>query len=212
MPNSGQNTLLDSLKSFADALKRSYGSQVAAQQEDQLKGPTGDLLRAFGSGFGLDVLPRFEAPVPGVGRPDIALDVGGALCGYVELKAPAESVRASDFRGRNREQFNKFKTLPNLVYTNGNEWILYQDGERKQTVRLSGNVVEEGAGAVEERDAERLSAMLRDFLNWDPIVPSSPKALAELLAPLCHLLREDVTEALENPDSAISQLANEWRE
>src|SRR5215208_1929134 len=149
MPNSGQNAMLESLKSFADALKRSYGSLVAAQQEDQLKGPTGDLLGEFGSEFCLDVLPRFEAPVPGIGRPDIALDVGGALCGYVELKAPLESVRASDFKGHNREQFNKFKTLPNLIYTNGNEWILYQNGERKLTVRLSGDVVEEGASAVE---------------------------------------------------------------
>jgi predicted helicase len=211
MANSGQNTLLESLKSFADALKRSYGSLVAAQQEDQLKGPTGGLLEAFGSEFGLDVLPRFEAPVPSIGRPDIALDVGGALCGYVELKAPTESVRASDFRGRNRKQFNKFKTLPNLIYTNGNEWILYQNGERKQAVRLSGDAVEEGASALEDRDAERLSAMLRDFLNWNPIVPTSPKALAELLAPLCHLLRDDVTEALDTPESAISQLADEWR-
>ena len=54
--------------------------------------------------------------------------------------------------------------------------------------------------------------MLRDFLNWDPITPASPKALADLLAPLCHLLREDVTQALEDSDSAISSLAREWRE
>ena len=210
MPSSGDRVFVDALKTFASDLKNSYASLVAAQQEDQLKGPTGNLFSAFGSEFGFNVIPRFEAPIPGIGRPDIALDVGGALCGYVELKAPQVSVR--NLRGRDREQFNKFKTLPNLVYTNGNEWILYQDGERKQTVRLSGDVTEEGAGAVEERDAERLSAMLRDFLDWDPIVPSSPKALAELLAPLCHLLREDVTEALWNPDSAISQLAGEWRE
>jgi len=210
MPISGNEAQLNALKTFANALKSSYGSQVAAQQEDQLKGPTGNLLSAFGSEFAFNVIPRFEAPVPGVGRPDIALDVGGALCGYVELKAPQVSVR--NLKGHDREQFNKFKTLPNLVYTNGNEWILYRDGERKQTVRLSGDVTDEGAGAVEERDAERLSAMLRDFLDWDPIVPSSPKALAELLAPLCHLLREDVTEALGNPESAISQLAGEWRE
>lgn len=210
MPSSGNDAFVDALKTFASDLTNTYGSLVAAQQEDQLKGPTGNLLRSFGSGFGFNVIPRFEAPIPGIGRPDIALDVGGALCGYVELKAPQVSVR--NLRGRDREQFNKFKTLPNLVYTNGNEWILYQDGERKRTVRLSGDVSEEGAGAVEERDAERLSAMLRDFLGWNPIVPSSPKALAELLAPLCHLLREDVTEALGNPDSAISQLAGEWRE
>ena len=151
-PSDGK--FLDALQAFANDLKASYGSLVAAQQEDQLKGPTGDLLSGFGTEFGLNVIPRFEAPVRGVGRPDIALDVGGALCGYVALTAPQVSVR--NLRGRDREQFNKFKTLPNLVYTNGNEWILYQDGEKKQTVRLSGDVTEDGAGAVEERNAERL--------------------------------------------------------
>ncbi len=210
MPTSGQDKSLNTLKSFADALKSGYGSLVAAQQEAQLQGPVGNLLSAFGDHFGLNVIPRFEAPIRGVGRPDIALDVGGALCGYVELKAPQVSVR--NLRGRDREQFNKFKTLPNLVYTNGNEWILYQDGEKKQTVSLSGDVVQDGAEAVEERDAEKLSAMLRNFLNWKPIVPASPKALADLLAPLCRLLRDDVTEALDNPESAISTLASNWRE
>ncbi len=168
------------------------------------------MLSAFGDEFGLNVVPRFEAPVRGVGRPDIALDVGGALCGYVELKAPEVSLR--NLRGRDREQLNKFKSLPNLIYTNGNEWILYRDGEKTQIVRLSGDVTQDGADALEERDAAKLSAMLRDFLTWNPIVPSSPRDLAALLAPLCHLLRDDVTQALNNPDSAISELAREWRE
>ena len=119
MPPSGNDKFLDALKDCANDLKASYGSLVAAQQEDQLKGPTGKLLSAFGNEFGLKVVPRFEAPVKGIGRPDIALDVGGALCGYVELKAPEVNVR--NLRGRDREQFNKFKTLPNLVYTNGND-------------------------------------------------------------------------------------------
>jgi hypothetical protein len=201
---------LDALKDFADALKASYGSLVAAQQEDQLKPPTGNLLSAFGDEFGLNVLPRFEAPVEGVGRPDIALDVDGLLCGYVELKAPDVSIR--NLRGRDREQFKKFSSIPNLLYTNGNEWILYRSGERETMLRLSGDVTVEGPAAVDERNAEELSAMLRDFLTWDPIVPSSPRALANLLAPLCHLLRDDVTQALGNPESAISELAREWRQ
>ncbi len=156
MSPSGNGAHLNALRTFAGALKNSYGSLVTAQQEDQLKGPTGNLLSAFGSESGLNVIPRFEAPVPGIGRPDIALDVGGALCGYVELKAPQVSVR--NLKGRDREQFNKFKTLPNLVYTNGNEWILYRDGERKQTVRLSGDVTEDGAGAPAPRSLARRTA------------------------------------------------------
>ena len=210
MPSSDSEQLLNALRDFAAALKSSYGSLVAAQQEDQLKGPSGTLLSAFGAEFGLSVIPRFEAPVKGVGRPDIALDVHGLLCGYVELKAPEVNIR--NLKGRDKEQLGKFSSIPNLIYTNGSDWILYRDGEKASTVRISGNAVEEGADAVEEKDAKKLSAMLRDFLTWHPIAPKSPKALAQTLAPLCHLLREDVTQALEVPDSAISYLAREWRQ
>lgn len=210
MPSSASDRFLNALHTFANALKSSYGSLVAAQQEDQLKSPTGSLLSASGKEFGLEVIPRFEAPVKGVGRPDIALDVGGLLCGYVELKAPEVNIRS--LKGRDKEQFKKFSSIPNLLYTNGSDWILYRDGEKASAVRLSGNVVEEGTDAVDEKDAEKLSAMLRDFLTWHPIAPKSPKALAETLAPLCHLLREDVTQALEEPDSAISYLARDWRQ
>jgi len=63
MPPSGNSSLLDALKTFARDLKASYGSLVA-QQEDQLKEPTGEVLKKFGSEFGLDVLPRFEPAFP----------------------------------------------------------------------------------------------------------------------------------------------------
>lgn len=210
MPTSGNDSLLRALKTFAGALRSSYGSLVAAQQEDQLKGPTGNLLSSFGAEFELNVIPRFEAPVKGVGRPDIALDVGGLLCGYVELKAPEIDLRK--LPKRDKEQFKKFSSIPNLIYTNGSDWMLYRDGEKASTVRFSGNVIEDGAEAVDEKDAEQLAAMLWDFLSWHPIAPKSPKALAQTLAPLCHLLREDVTQGLEVPDSAISYLAREWRQ
>ena len=167
-------------------------------------------MSAFGNEFGLRVIPRLEAPVEGIGRPDIALDVDGLLCGYVELKAPEVNIR--NLKGRDKKQLNKFRSLPNLIYTNGNDWVLYRDGEPATRYRFSGDVTEDGADAVDERDVEKLSAMLRDFLSWNPIVPTSPKALAESLAPLCHLLRDDVTQALEDPESAISSLAREWRQ
>lgn len=208
MPTSDNDSLLHALETFAGALRSSYSSLVAAQQEDQLKGPTGNLLSSFGAKFELDVIPRFEAPVKGVGRPDIALDVDGLLCGYVELKAPEVDLRK--LPKRDKEQFKKFSSIPNLIYTNGNDWILYRDGEKASTVQFSG-IIEDGADAVDENNTEKLSAMLRDFLTWHPIVPKSPKALAEALAPLCHLLREDVTQALEDPESNISYLAPDWR-
>lgn len=156
-----------------------------------------ELLREFGAMVGTGVVSATEAPISGVGRPDIAVGTNGLLGGYVELKKPGIGADAKKFKERhNREQFKKFSSIPNLVYTDGNEWALYRQGERKAFVSLSGDVVEDGADAVTEQDADGLAALLRDFLSWDPISPSTPRALAEMLAPLCHLLRDDVMQAL----------------
>jgi len=154
-----------------------------------------------------------ESPVEDIGRPDIAVEVDRLLCGFVELKAPGTGANVTRFRGHNRQQWKKFSDLPNLVYTDGNEWSLYRKGERIGTrIVFSGDVTRDGAGAVTEEDAEQLSRLLRDFFSWQPIVPTNPQGLAELLAPLCHLLRDDVMRALENPDSNLSTLARQWRE
>lgn len=197
------------LQHFADALRTSYASGLGGQAEDQLKAPVGDLLREFGSGIGLGVLSATEAPLPGVGRPDVAVGANGLLCGFVELKAPGTGADARKFKGRNKQQFQKFSSIPNLVYTDGNEWALYREGKRAGFVALSGDAAADGAKAASQKDADDLSVLLRDFLTWDPISPKSPKALAEMLAPLCHLLRDDVLGALGDPDSNLSALARE---
>lgn len=200
----------DNLKNFAARLESSYSSGIPAAAEEQLKGPVGELLSGVGKGAGRRVLPRFESSVKGVGRPDAALDVDGLLCGYLELKAPDTPL--TNLKGRDREQLERFRGLPNVLYTNGSEWVLYQLGERKRVLRFSGDVIQDGAKAVTNRDAEDLDSLVREFLGWTPIVPSTAKELAEALAPLCHLVRKDVTEALGRADSAISSLAHEWRE
>ena len=53
--------------------------------------------------------------------------------------------------------------------------------------------------------------MLTDFLLWEPVAPSSADGLAEFLAPLARILREDVRESLEREDSPLNALAAEWR-
>ena len=69
-----------------------------------------------------------------------------------------------------------------------------------------------GANAVDTAFAQAISEMMLDFLQWEPNSPANPKALAEMLAPICHILRTtDVLAALENPQSDIwSTLAQDW--
>jgi hypothetical protein len=130
----------------------------------------------------------------------------------MELKAPGKGADPCKFKGDDKNQWEGFKNLPNLIYTDGNEWALYRSGERVgKMVRLSGDVTSEGQAAISPADAEAILALMQDFLRWEPIVPVSPTALAKMLAPLCRLLRADVLTALHNRESNLSLLAADWR-
>lgn len=199
---------------FADVLKATYAAQIAAQPEDQLKQPVRELLATAGQAFGLEVDSRTEVTASEVGgRPDLGVMVKGLLAGHVELKAPGKGARTERFKTTDRMQWEKFQALPNLLYTDGEEWALYRTGERQgRVVRLGDGLADRGTEALDPDGAKRLADLLRDFLTWDPIVPATPRALAETLAPLCHLLREEVLDSLARDGSPIQQVASEWRE
>lgn len=176
-----------------------------AWPEDQLKEPVASIIRATAT----RVETRTEVRVEEVlGRPDIGVAVSGVLCGYVELKAPGIGAQTNRFRGRDKEQWGRFKAIPNLLYTDGFDWVLYRSGERcGNRVRLDIQ-----GGHLNDETLSALSSLLIDFINWQPIVPQNPKALAQTLAPLCRLLREQVAEVLESENSAIGDLCGTIRE
>ncbi len=200
------------LARYADNLVRAFSSGLKAQHEDQLKRPVSILIEEAGSSLRFQVRTSTEV-LADQGRPDIGVAVSGLLAGHVELKAPGKGARPERFRDEaDKRQWAKFRTLPNLVYTDGSEWALYRAGERKLLVTLREDLPTQGRKALEPKTTVRFEELFRDFLFWEPIVPGSPRALAELLAPLCHLLRDEVQEAAENPGSAIAHLARDWRE
>ncbi|HMO57563.1 MAG TPA: hypothetical protein PKC19_09420 [Roseiflexaceae bacterium] len=210
MPN-----LLPLLQQFALSLTRNFASAVPAQPEDQLKPPVKVLIESTGQELHQNVILRSESQVTGLrGRPDFGTDADGVLCGYIELKAPGLGARPQRFTrtSDNGKQWEKFKSLPNLIYTDGNEWSLFRTGEQVgSTVRLAGDVTADGERAITQDNAVDLGILLRDFLSWQPIVPSRPRELAGLLAPLCRLIRADVQNAIADDQSGLSLLAREWR-
>lgn len=204
--------LFKALQSFAESVTRAFSSSVQSQPEARLTRPVQEILEEAASALNTEqVDTSLEAPVDEVGRPDVAVEVGGLLCGYVELKAPGTGVTKTALRGRNSAQFKRFGSLPNLVYTDGNDWALYREGGQEQRVTLSGDVTLDGAEAVSPEDAGKLARLLVDFFNYRPATPSSPRALAQTLAPFCRLLRDDVQQALGDESSNVSALAREWR-
>lgn len=212
MASSFKNLLVE----FAEALSKNFGAAKVnpAQPEDQLKAPTQRLIEAYGESLGSAAVARTEAKTENRVRPDLGVSVDGLLTGHIELKAPGKGVVPKKFKSpHDRKQFKKLSDHPNLIYTDGNDWALYRQGKLVGRVaRAHGDVTLVGSSAIEDSFSGQVEEMLRDFLAWEPMVPTSPRALAELLAPLTRLLRESVETALADPLSAVHKLAGEWRD
>ena len=199
------------LTRFANAIADNFTPSVNVSPEEQLKNPVGELLNGLNELLNLDVEWRTEVRPDDVdGRPDIGVLTGGLLAGLVELKRPGLGARAERFTGANRRQWNRFKSLPNLIYTDGSEWSLYRTGELKHRVRVADDVSSGGANSIDPSSISELHNLLIDFLHWDPIVPGTAEGLATFLAPLARVLRDEVETALQHPDSALQSLADEW--
>ncbi len=213
-------SIQEPLQTFAAEVKAKMTQLTAGEPEDQLRGPFENFKTAVAGTMGWDIVCTGETSLPDRrGRPDYAVHLNNLLVGYVEIKAPGTGATASRFRGHNREQFKRFSAIPNILYTDGNEWALYRSGERiGRVVRLSGDISTDGRKAVTPRDAAALEPLLRDFFMWEPFIPRNRrgkidlKGFAALLAPLCRLLRDDVIDALRDPSSPLVQLAGNWRQ
>ena len=91
---------LTTLETFADALKAKFALPGTASPEDQLKPVVADLFVAAGAAYGLTVETRTETHLSEHKvRPDIAIYVGGLICGYIELKAPGLGADAPKLKG-----------------------------------------------------------------------------------------------------------------
>lgn len=209
----GTNGLHDALQAFATAVANKVHAG-GGQPEAQLVAPVQTLLTEVGQTLSIGVTAVAETAVTNIGRPDVGVHVGGALCGYAELKAPGEGADARRYTGRNKKQFNRFSNLPNIIYTDGQEWALYRNGvQQGPLVSLTGDLVTSGAGAVTTADADALRSLFADFLSWQPIVPNSAPELAYLLAPLCRFLAESVEYSIDqSPQGPMSTVLREWRQ
>lgn len=202
----------DALRVFADRVKAKFSAGKVGEPEDQLRGPFETMLTDIGVALGYDVIPEGEVRVDVFGRPDYGVNVGSILNGYAEMKAPGVGVDPNKFSGHNKEQWERYKDIPNLVYCDGNDFALYRTGKRvRSIVSISPNIQTKGKSAITAETAQEIQILLQDFFSWEPIPPDKPEKLAKTLAPLCRLLREDVLTAISNENSALSQLAEDWR-
>ena len=205
----------DAVSRFGTSLKAKLsGKGMPGAPEDQLRAPLETLiadlatLALFKPG---DVVAIGEASLTALKtRPDYAVRAKNALVGFIEVKAPGKGADPRKFKDEHdRVQWDKLKSLPNLVYTDGNAFSLWRDGKLQgDIVRLEGDVESAGSKLRAPAGLERLFS---DFLRWEPIPPATPRALAEVSAGLCRLLRDEVTEQLALATPALTGLADDWR-
>lgn len=170
-----------------------FGSVVAdrfatggGEPEDLLRGPFEQLLADLADDAGVAnvVLAGEHHLADDRVRPDYAVYVGGALVGFVELKAPGKGVDTARFTGHDRRQWERLACLPNVLYSDGQAFALYRDGERIGDVaRFAGDVITAGADLAAAGDG--LGSRVEDFLRWHPVAPRRPRELARVAARLC---------------------------
>ena len=214
-------------KDNISAAIKAFATEVTAKSkvgagapEDQLRAPFEALMKTVGAVMGKDIVCTGEIPLPNSkGRPDYGVMVGGLLSGHVELKAPGKGVQPQKFTGHDKQQFTRFSQLPNILYTDGNDWALFRQGTMEgKRVRLNGDVSLDGADAVGKQDSAKLLPLLTRFLEWEPVIPLNPdggvnmQAFAKQLAPLCKFLRDDVLDALSDDASQLNNVAAGWRD
>jgi hypothetical protein len=204
------------LQTFAEAVRRRLDAVSAGEPEDQLRGPVERLFAAIAQVENRTITTVGEARIRRLGRPDYAIEADGLLAGHLELKAPGSGADPEAFRSRHdKDQWERFKALPNLIYSDGNAWTLFRGGVRAGSFALSGDLRIRGRRAVAPEDAEAFLHFIRLFLAWEPapLPPKpTPQDVADLLAPLCRLLRDEVAEAVAHPDSRLIAVASDWRQ
>ncbi|MCP3820730.1 hypothetical protein NLX86_22320 [Streptomyces sp. A3M-1-3] len=194
--------------------------------EASLSPPVKKLVETFGRRWRLNsrLHPEFPLPEARV-RPDYAVESGGRVTGFLELKAPGHDITPDGFTKRDREQWELMRQLPNVLYTNGHTWCLYRGGPLPlRTVRLEGDLYRSGSRlCTADPDGASLRDLLRDFLGWQPERITTVRRLVTSMAPLCQYLRAEVLEQLDierrTPESAparrrahkpFTALAHHW--
>jgi Type ISP C-terminal specificity domain/N-6 DNA Methylase len=197
----------------ADAKAKLANPGATGEPEDQLRAPLEGLFADLAELCGFE-----RKSLAAVGesslstlktRPDYAITLRNVLVGFVEVKAPGKGADPRRYKGHDKEQWEKLQSLPNLLYTDGNSFSLWQNGELVGSiVELEGDLETSGAKLAAPPE---LVARFDNFLRWEPIPPKSAAELAKISARLCRLLRDEVTEQLAERSPALTALALDWR-
>ncbi|WP_202924921.1 N-6 DNA methylase [Myxacorys almedinensis] len=140
---------------------------------------------------GLDAVIEEKGNKAGI--PDFTVRRRELLTGYVEAK----DVGLDLDQVEKTEQLQRYlESFPNLVLTNYLEFRWYVDGKRRQKEVLA----ERNGSNLQAKNADKISALLDQFLNYTGEIISSPEDLARQMARLTKAIRLATTTALDGEE------------
>lgn len=184
---------------------------ISGDPEDQLRTPLDRFLRAAAESLGFtEVNVIGEVKMADISsRPDFAVTIGDALTGFVEIKALGKGADPRSFKGHDKNQFERLKLLPNVLYTDAQSWSLWQNGELIGRVESFDKDVSVAGGSIVA--SNWLENLLLAFLSWKPISPANASELAKVSARLCRLLKAEVISELSEGAKTLKSTAEDWR-
>ncbi len=187
--------------------------RVSSFNEETLTAPVRELIESIAASLGVKgLLVVDKAPVVvgdiSLGVPDISAYHRGLLRLVVELKSPGRGADPTSFTGRERSQWERYKQLPNVIYTDGNTWTLWRAGELwGPALNLCSDLTDLNAAAIP--DPQEVLRFFGDALSWAPQKIASTHQLAQQVASRCRALRSDVNAL---PEEVLRGLTSDWRE
>jgi hypothetical protein len=167
-----EKTIASAVSNFgARAKAKLTNVAISGAPEDQLRAPLESLLHDLAeiagvpakalSLIGETTLAHLKT------RPDYAVTISNALVGFIEVKEPGKGADPRKFSDpHDKGQWDKLKSLPNLLYTDANTFSVWRDGKLEgSVVRLDGDVETSGSALSAPPS---LLTLVTDFLNWQP--------------------------------------------
>ena len=131
------------------------------------------------------------------GIPDFTVKRRELLVGYIEAKDVGIDLKQIE---KTEQLQRSLEAFPNLVLTNYLEFRWYVEGKCRQTEVLADLSTNFGDGKLQIKNADKIAALLDQFLNYSGEIISKPEDLARQMARLTKAIRLATTTALEEED------------
>lgn len=164
-----------------------------------------NLVKALG-GFGIRALN--EPAQSDCGAPDFVVQKVGVPIGYIECKNIGSNLN----KIQNGEQLTRYRDgLPNLILTDYLEFRWYTKGELRDTASI-GAVLSLDKITTNKPGMEKVANLFKAFFEESIQTVHNPLELAEKMAGKARLLRESISELLnQETETSLHRLWSAYR-